>query len=283
MKNIHLIPTDKPSRLSILNSGKLNFGAEIMSSSNSKPQHIYIISDEEIKEGDWYFITESISKCESKYEANDLTDICKKIILTTDQDLIKDGVQAIDDEFLEWFVKNPSCEEVEVEKTDTFKKTNEVYIDEITGGNYYEVVKQYKIIIPNEEPKQIKCYCGHTTMCDCSPIEEPKDVVLGYKTSLDAQMLDKIEPKQETLEKAAHKMLMDYGIMSVGESINVLNVKKLMVLFAKEQQERSYSEEEVRNLFRNYQYDSAQFAAIMEGDTDGKPTPTGWFEKFKKK
>ena len=45
----------------------------------------------------------------------------------------------------------------------------------------------------NEEPKQIKCYCGHTTTCDCSPIDEPKDVVLGYKTSLDAQMLDKIE------------------------------------------------------------------------------------------
>jgi len=45
-------------------------------------------------------------------------DICKseysEIILTTDQDLIKDGVQAISDEFLEWFVNNPSCEEVEV-------------------------------------------------------------------------------------------------------------------------------------------------------------------------
>jgi flavorubredoxin len=37
-----------------------------------------------------------------------------KIILTTDGDLIKDGVQSIDDEFLEWFVENPSCEEVEV-------------------------------------------------------------------------------------------------------------------------------------------------------------------------
>jgi len=67
-----------------------------------------------------------------------------------------------------------------------------------------------------EEPKKNKCYCGHTTTCDCGPLEvsdeakqravnymslkgalEPKDVVLGYKTSLDAQMLDKIEPKQE--------------------------------------------------------------------------------------
>jgi hypothetical protein len=29
---------------------------------------------------------------------------------------------------------------------------------------------------------------------------DAKDVILGYKTSLDAQMLDKVEPKQETLD-----------------------------------------------------------------------------------
>jgi hypothetical protein len=34
---------------------------------------------------------------------------------------------------------------------------------------------------------------------------DAKDVILGYKTSLDAQMLDRIEPKQETLEEAAEK------------------------------------------------------------------------------
>lgn len=61
-----------------------------------------------------------------------------------------------------------------------------------------------------------------------------------YKSTRD--LLNKITMKQETLEEAAHKMLMDFGIMSVGESINVLNVKKLMVLFAKEQQERMYNE-----------------------------------------
>jgi len=62
----------------------------------------------------------------------------KKIILTTDQNLIKDGVQAIDDEFLEWFVKNPSCEEVKVE------------------GHIYkgQDETEYKIIIPKEEQKQ---------------------------------------------------------------------------------------------------------------------------------
>jgi hypothetical protein len=53
--------------------------------------------------------------------------------LATDQDLNKDGVQAIDDEFLEWFVKNPSCENIETEFFAKFSNN------------------LYKIIIPNED------------------------------------------------------------------------------------------------------------------------------------
>jgi hypothetical protein len=108
-------------------------------------------------------------------------DICKseylEIILTTDDRLIADGVQAIDDEILEWFVKNPSCE----------------YVNFISYGNV-KGTKDYELIIPPDEakeraknymrlkgalePKQIKCDCGHTTMCDCSPLEEPKQETL---------------------------------------------------------------------------------------------------------
>jgi hypothetical protein len=71
-------------------------------------QHIYITNDEEIKEVDWvYSIWDKKIKRAIKYIKDAL--FLKKIILTTDQDLIKDGVQAIDDDFIEWFVKNPSC------------------------------------------------------------------------------------------------------------------------------------------------------------------------------
>ena len=147
MKNIQVIPTDKPSRLLRAKSNGnifLNHSKDfIFDTEYWEYLNIYITNDEEIKEGDWYFITESISKCESKYEANDLTDICKKIILTTDQDLINDGVQAIDDEFLEWFVKNPSCEFVEWSS------------EKIEGSFDGEDWKfNYGIVIPKEEPKQ---------------------------------------------------------------------------------------------------------------------------------
>lgn len=71
----------------------------------------------------------------------------KKIILTTNKLLIKDGIQAINDDFLEWFVKNPSCEEVEV-------------IQEQYTQNYHKDIwfNRYKIIIPKEEPKQDSNY-----------------------------------------------------------------------------------------------------------------------------
>ena len=174
MKNIYLIPTDKPSRLVIDTIENKLYLQPILHEKtvNVLTQNIYITNDEEIKQGDYvcasggFRFVKTLNKDKAKTFKDDgivskqnPSSSChlsnyKKIILTTDQDLIKDGVQAIDDEFLEWFVKNPSCERVEVERLDTFKKTNEVYVDEIAGGNYYEIIKQYKIIIPQEEHKQ---------------------------------------------------------------------------------------------------------------------------------
>jgi hypothetical protein len=140
MGNIHVLPTDKPSGLF-----------------KDENQHIYITSDEEIKEGDWYisFLENEVYKATK--ETQNIMSVANlvgstsykkthfKIILTTDQDLIKDGVQAIDDDFLEWFVKNPSCEEVEVEKLEGR------YVD--YSGNVHSPIN-YKIIIPKEEAKQ---------------------------------------------------------------------------------------------------------------------------------
>lgn len=167
MKNIHLLPTDKPSKLYKVNN-KLYFEEFPVRTVNAGNQYLYITSDEQIKDGfiGWFICPHGLKKCVGTIVINNevyLLDYlgsydrgiwCKKIILTTDQDLINDGVQPIDDEFLEWFVQNPSCEEVEIAKIDTFKKTNEVYVDETTGGNYYEIIKHNKIIIPKEEPKQ---------------------------------------------------------------------------------------------------------------------------------
>jgi hypothetical protein len=115
MKNVNLIPTDKPSRL-VKFKDEANLLLSSLSSIKGQKFQIYITSDEEIEEGNWRFDLKDNDFY--KTTISELGEIhnCKKIILTTDQDLIADGVQAIDDTFLQWFVKNPSCEWVEVEE-----------------------------------------------------------------------------------------------------------------------------------------------------------------------
>ena len=153
MKNIHILLTDKPSRLTKpggSSSIKLyTNGLTNTPKGHCKNYHLYITSDEEIKEGDWHFnlALNLVEKTTSFH--NGL--LCEKIILTTDQDLIKNGVQEIDKTFLEWFVKNPSCEFV---KTDLVP-VNE-FGSEITVNSYGFDKFKYKIIIPQEEPKQEK-------------------------------------------------------------------------------------------------------------------------------
>jgi hypothetical protein len=137
MENLHLIPADKPSRLHLKSYGFYLTKEENSFIPYSYPQNIYITSDEEIKDGDWYISLEG--KLLQFTGRNVLGDKFKapKIILTTDQDLIKDGVQSIPDEFLEWFVKNPSCEFVEIKKS-----YSDFTVEPFVG---------YKIIIPQQE------------------------------------------------------------------------------------------------------------------------------------
>lgn len=103
---------------------------------------VYITSDEEVKEGDWCLEFNVLGYAGTVCKApRIIPSECfdKKIILTTDQSLIKDGVQAIDDKFLQWFVKNPLCEEAEV--VDLYGYPNVIHTS-------------YKMVIPREEPKQ---------------------------------------------------------------------------------------------------------------------------------
>jgi hypothetical protein len=135
MKIIHVLPTDKPSRLHFDDKLFLSTSPQISKNINSivEGRNIYITSDEEIKVGDWVITpTNDIIQWAKVFQPDG-----KKIILTTDGDLINDGVQPIDDEFLEWFVKNPNCEKVEIE-----------------NGWGLEIdieTPYYKIIIPKEE------------------------------------------------------------------------------------------------------------------------------------
>ena len=262
MKNIHLIPTDKPSRLGrFIDTGKLSLRTDddIPRGENI---NIYITVDEEIQEGDWIIdlVRNNISEASgiSNEDNNIVLDSgsfaninqCKKIILTTDQDLIADGVQSIDDKFLEWFVKNPSCEKVKVEIETTSIQLPQQQLSE----NSYDLAfrwinkKVYKIIIPQEESKQ-------ETLTYTEAAKKEERIFNSTMVS-----------KQETLEEAAYRLSAEkFEPNHIGFMLGVIEGAK----WQQEQDKNKYSEEEVLNII---------------ADCDGSVTQAKkWFEQFKKK
>ena len=280
MKNLFLLPTPKPSilyyHINLKQTVLTNKYIErcIMGIFN---QNIYITSNEEIKEGDWCISLCNDESYEEIYQCKDVSLVDeedKKIILTTDQDLIKDGVQAIDDEFLEWFIKNPSCEKVEVNHERVLWKNGEI--------THYA----YKIIIPKEEPKQetlekhkmIECYftpkkdTSSATICNnCGQEKFLHTIGEGVKVSTYV-VNPKEEPKQETLEEALNRFKEEHTVLNLYPSNILQNIAEFG---AKWQQERSYSEEEVLDLLcaRNIEFN------LYEGRDEVEK----WFKQFKKK
>ena len=148
MKNIRVLPTDKSSILSIEDGILILHRPQWRKGT----QNIYITShNEDINEND-YIITKDGRLVQVSYLLSKDLEEASKVILTTDQDLIADGVQAIDDEFIEWFVKNPCCEEVEVES----KVIKDGVWTDLKGYVELPTIHSiiHKIIIPQEEPKQ---------------------------------------------------------------------------------------------------------------------------------
>jgi hypothetical protein len=181
--NLWLIPTDKPSRLYLGDNGNFVFGmlqTSIQSRNDDfKNQNTYITNDEEIKIGDWFLgLQNQISKATSRdiyggYE--------RKIILTTDQDLIADGVQAIDDDFLKWFVgkANDSGKPIDVIEIQKDKCLDTSLMCDCVDEPCRN--KGYKIVIPKEEPNY------------------------NMKEEILAEMERFEEQKKETLEEFAKK------------------------------------------------------------------------------
>jgi hypothetical protein len=292
MKNIHVLPTNKPSRLHLKSDGFYLTKEENSFIPYSYPQNIYITSDEEIKEGDWFTSVPrgTIHKCTGIFENNLIDNTwenrekveitkadCKKIILTTDQDLIKDGVQSIDDDFLEWFVKNPSCESVDV--NDWIDTNGNIAF----GGNirYQISCSTYKeITIPQEESKQEYKYIGECNGNNDNGcfLDSP-----AYDCGCFTRVV-KEKPKQETLEEAIKQELENHFFSNISEIKQAEYFINFGALWQQEQDKKMYSEGEVEIIIQKLMND-VHCGDLCYGDNviDFKMSPRQWFEQFKKK
>jgi hypothetical protein len=314
MKNIHILPTDNQYKgsISLTPDGRLSTNVLI-----GIPQHIYITSDEEIKKGDYVInnLDKLIGKSIRELNSGEIKDReYSKIILTTDQDLIKDGVQAIDDEFLEWFVKNPSCEFVELD------------VDLSKHNGQFQTKYGWKIIIPEEEPKQLFTkgdkvlftgkmlneevvdkvvtvfyILGRGDITDMSeivdeyahiykvwnkdlkhiPKEEPKqkvictnDICQGECVECNFMTIVNVEEPKQETLEEAKNNAWD-NYEHVEGNLYSTSFKNGFEIGAKWQKERMYSEEEVIFFIKEaLNYSSLHYNRVSVDD---------WFEQFKKK
>lgn len=116
--SVVMLPTNEKAKIGenhiVKHSGNLAFGVKIQEPYNiaENRQHLYILSDEEINEGDWclYLYLKKVVKNNSLTKGDLLH--CKKIIATTDKALINDGLRSdtkvlmpeIDPKFIENYV-----------------------------------------------------------------------------------------------------------------------------------------------------------------------------------
>jgi hypothetical protein len=138
--------------------------------SSFKLQDMYILEDSEVKDGEYgiclNLVREGFKSHQAVFKMNasqrtameELGGRKKaevfKVILTTNPALIKDGVQKINDVFLDYFIKNPICDFVEVESTlKAFDEQNRKIEYAMEKGDYTK--NTYEIIIPNQNSQKI--------------------------------------------------------------------------------------------------------------------------------
>lgn len=228
MKNIFILPTNKASKLFIdIDDNKLKLTTPI-AGEYMMNQHIYITNKEEINIGCYYLCKLSMKplKCTGDEYFNNIDE--EKIIMTTDQDLIKDGVQEIDDKFLKWFTNNPSCEEVEL-----------MSLREI-GRNEYE------IIIPEQDNLEKEMF----------ELEQELDIPSHLRWHNSKPKKEIPEEKAEAYARLVWGMYYD-NEYDTGTDLTYGEVSKNDFLagveYQKQQNKNIYSEEDLREAFRQGQ------------------------------
>jgi len=130
---------------------------------------------------------------------------------------------------------------------------------------------------PKAYEEETKCYCGHTTTCDCGP--EKLDKIVSKEPSKFWKESDERFKNKETLEEAAENSFLANKLWN-SNSVEKAHYIAGFTESAKWQQERSYSEEEVNKMFDTLKRNSVdKVATIHNVDL----FISSWKHEFKKK
>lgn len=200
-RQVVMLPTEKAENCLLYGSNRLRFHKgyftqEFLKSCNTKSYHLYILSDEKIKEGDLVY------RCNSKdiFKVDSFlihliergsTEICKKIIATTDKSLsprIHKG-ETVDEsypkEFREGILSQPSQSFINK------------FIEQYDKGNVItEVIVEYEKVCANCG-KHLRAHRFGT--CPDKLHLEKTTLVDTYGESVNADYALKIDPKDNTI------------------------------------------------------------------------------------
>jgi len=179
------------------------------------PQHLYIISDDEIKEGDWYLwanngIIENgwtLEQCKKLGDTNVLNTnykIQKKIVATTDTDLrhlfgIKEGgCASISDSFVQEYIKSYNDGRVitEVELAISRNKYPDLH------GNFYDI---------NIGPDNTVLVLSHNQTVYTEPIKINEDDVDYLKATIKDRevLIGQLDYKRKELQESSDRGLIE--------------------------------------------------------------------------
>jgi hypothetical protein len=125
MKNIFILPTSKETNIALIDKKILEYDPIVryqtgmgVDGIHTQNLIIYIVIESTLKLND-YYISPFSGGVLFKWDNFNVKQFPSykglRVVFTTDPDLIKDGVQSIDGDFINWLVKNPSYDKIQLE------------------------------------------------------------------------------------------------------------------------------------------------------------------------
>jgi hypothetical protein len=293
MKNIYLLATKEISRLTKNNLGTLIKLNGLQYQEVNENQYIYITSDEEIKEDDWFILDMSHGSNPNELhqmgknkwsktgginfsEPNSWTRSCKKIILTTHQNLIDDGIQSIDNTFIRWLVKNQDCNFIEVRNVDGICTT--CYLDDVYCGCTHPTgsIFKYEIIYRPKNKIRKNFYCGNKVDFDEQCGHQCENCV--DCTNVDYGFIDESRDRALSLEEVAFKKYPDYVCESFDPYAKFF--RSVFIEGVMFEREMNYSIKETENIAKEA-WNAEKFESNGE-EVYHAVDFYDWFNKFRK-
>jgi hypothetical protein len=86
--------------------------------------------------------------------------------------------------------------------------------------------KNYMSLKGALEPNQIKCYCGHTIMCDCGPIDEGKKTAIDWLIQALESDIKVDESNMVTIKMHEHDYIKSKQVALEMEKEQIINTFK---------------------------------------------------------